>query len=77
MVVLDKDRVNAGLFAPDFLVEAFVKKSARVAENFRLDDQYVGNFGFDDIHKLVDSEWLMVNRKKLKVMRALCRPSTG
>jgi len=52
MVVLDKDRVNAGLFAPDFLVEAFVKKSARVAENFRLDDQYVGNFGFDDIHKL-------------------------
>jgi hypothetical protein len=51
MVVLDKDRVNAGLFLPGFLVEAFVKKSARVAEDFWLDDQDVGDVGFYDVHR--------------------------
>jgi len=51
MVVLNKGGADAGLFVPGFLVEAFVKKSARVTEDAGLDNQDIGKICFNNVHR--------------------------
>ena len=55
MVVLNEGYIKAGGLIKGFLVEAFEKETARVPEDFRLDQQNVGDGGQCDIHKTVPS----------------------
>jgi hypothetical protein len=56
VIVLNKVTVNPGQLVPGTLIEALKKEAAIVAEQFRLNNQDIGNGSGDDVHPVTPNK---------------------